>query len=114
MQIKRIIKKLIPNTYAKLVRIKKSIMIKKFKKMHPNTKIFVKPVSKLYSQENQDYIVHSNFFQNKDNGVFCDVGGNHPLNINNTRFFEEKGWTGYVFEPLPYMKKLWEENMKKN
>ena len=70
MQIKRIIKKLIPNTYAKLVRIKKSIMIKKFKKMHPNTKIFVKPVSKLYSQENQDYIVHSNFFQNKDNGLF--------------------------------------------
>ena len=39
-------------------------------------------------------------------------GGNHSLNINNTRYFEEIGWSGYVFEPLPYMKPLWEKYRK--
>lgn len=34
------------------------------------------------------------------------------MNINNTRYFEEIGWSGYVFEPLPYMKPLWEKYRK--
>jgi len=109
MQIKKIIRKLLPNIYGRLGAIKKFIMIKKFRTQYPNTKIFEKPISKLYSQENQDYIIYHNFFKNIEDGVFCDVGGNHPLNINNTRHFEEQGWTGYVFEPLPHMKKLWGE-----
>lgn len=108
-KIKKVIRESFPNLYRKLGNMKKEVQIKKFKQMYPATKIFVKPKSELYSQENQDYIVYSNFFKNKKDGVFFDVGGNHPLNINNTRYFEELGWNGYVLEPLPYMKPLWEK-----
>jgi FkbM family methyltransferase len=40
------------------------------------------------------------------------VGGNHPLTINNTRYFEELGWSGYAFEPLPHMQLFWKKHRK--
>jgi hypothetical protein len=83
--IKKIARKIFPNFYTKLGKVKRSIVARKLKKEHPNTKIFHDNHIKLYSQHNQDYIVYNNFFKNKK-GVFCDVGGNHPLNINNTIF----------------------------
>lgn len=102
---------IIPSSiYGILTRFKRKVLVNNFKRIYPNLIVFDRPISKLYSQENQDYIIHNNFFENKDNGVYCDVGGNHPLNINNTRYFEEKGWSGYVFEPLPKMKPLWEKH----
>ena len=110
--IKKVIRKIFPVFYQHLGNIKCNYMIKKFQKNYPNTKLFYNTDRKLYSQDNQDYIVYNNFFKNKKDGVFCDVGGNHPLNINNTRYFEELGWSGYVFEPLPYMKLLWEKHRK--
>lgn len=112
-KIKKLVKLLTPNFYNKLTLSKKNFILNKFKKDYPNTKIFEligKENRKLYSQDNQDYIVYNSFFKDKTDGIFCDVGGNHPLNINNTRYFEEQGWSGYVFEPLPYMKPLWEEH----
>lgn len=86
--------------------------MKRFHKNYPEAKIFYPMKRKLYSQDNQDYIVFNEFFKNKSNGVFCDVGGNHPLHLNNTRYFEELGWRGYVFEPLPHMKELWDKHRK--
>ena len=109
--IKKIARKIFPNFYTKLGKVKRSIVARKLKKEHPNTKIFHDNHIKLYSQHNQDYIVYNNFFKNKK-GVFCDVGGNHPLNINNTLYFEEIGWEGLAFEPLPSMKPLWEKHRK--
>ena len=47
-----------------------------------------------------------------ENGFFCDIGGNHPLKINNTLYFEKLGWNGIAFEPLPHMEKLWAEHRK--
>lgn len=112
-KIKKLAKLITPNLYNKLTLSKKNIILNKFKKEYPNSKIF-EPIDKenrkLYSQDNQDYIVYNSFFKDEIDGIFCDVGGNHPLNINNTRYFEELGWSGYVFEPLPYMKPLWEEH----
>lgn len=52
------------------------------------------------------------FFKGKKDGFFCDIGGNHPLKINNTLYFEELGWSGIAFEPLPHMSKLWAEHRK--
>jgi FkbM family methyltransferase len=95
--------------------VKKSKELSRFKRRYPDTKIF-HPINKsdrkLYSQDNQDYIVYENFFKNKKNGYFCDIGGNHPLKINNTLYFEELGWEGIAFEPLPSMSDLWEKNRK--
>lgn len=114
-KIKKLVRLLIPKFYNKLVQNKRNIILKKFKKDYPNIIIF-EPINKedrkLYSQDNQDYIVYNNFFRDKTDGVFCDVGGNHPLSINNTLYFEELGWNGYVFEPLPHMKPLWNKHRK--
>lgn len=111
-KFKKKIREAVPGIYGILGGVKRMLLVNKFKREHPETMIFDKPESKLYSQENQDYIVYSNFFKNQKSGVFCDIGGNHPLNINNTRYFEELGWSGYVFEPLEYMRPLWEKYRK--
>jgi len=110
--MKEIIKKIFPETSRKLSEFRKKYIINKFKKAYPNTKLFYNPKPTKYSQENQDMIIYENFFKNESLGIFCDIGGNHPLTFNNTRYFEEIGWTGYVFEPLPKMKPLWEEYRK--
>jgi FkbM family methyltransferase len=110
--IKKIAKKAFPTFYQKLANNKRDKIVSQFKKDYPDTKVFYETKREIYSQDNQDYIVYNNFFKDKTDGVFCDVGGNHPLNINNTRYFEELGWSGYVFEPLPYMKSLWEIHRK--
>lgn len=109
--IKKIARKLFLNFYIKLGKVKRNIVARKLKKEYPNTKIFHDNDIKLYSQYNQDYIVYNNFFKNRK-GVFCDVGGNHPLNMNNTLYFEEIGWEGLAFEPLPSMKPLWKQHRK--
>lgn len=112
MLIKNIVKKNFPKFYKILGKIKINLIMRRFHKNYPDTKIFYPAKRKLYSQDNQDYIVYTNFFENKRSGVFCDVGGNHPLNLNNTRYFEELGWRGYVFEPLPHMRALWDRHRK--
>ncbi len=72
------------------------------------------PEKKHYSQFGQDIYVFENIFKEKENGVFVDIGGNHPVNDNNTYLLEEKGWTGVAFEPQEFLSKLWPENRKTN
>jgi FkbM family methyltransferase len=111
----KIAKNLMPALYASLIKLKRNYLLNKFSKNYPDTKIFhneTKEDIKLYSQDNQDYIVYENFFKNKKDGFFCDIGGNHPLKLNNTKYFEELGWHGIAFEPLPHMTKLWSEHRK--
>jgi FkbM family methyltransferase len=110
--IKKLIHIYFPISYAALHNIKKKALVSLFKYKYPNVKLFDNSASLLYSQENQDYIVYNNFFKGIVEGVFCDVGANHPLNFNNTRYFEEKGWGGYAFEPLPQMVSKWDKYRK--
>lgn len=115
VKIKMIVKALLPKLYGKLGDIKRNRVVYKFKKDYPNAKIFHpihKNDRKFHSQDNQDYIVYDNFFKDKKDGFFCDIGGNHPLKINNSLYFEELGWTGIAFEPLLHMSKLWAEHRK--
>jgi FkbM family methyltransferase len=47
-----------------------------------------------------------NFFKQKTNGVFVDVGANHPTILSQTWFLEQQGWSGVLVEPIPEMFKL--------
>ncbi|WP_026662074.1 FkbM family methyltransferase [Butyrivibrio proteoclasticus] len=63
-----------------------------------------------YSQFYQDYFLDKYVFRGKKSGFFLDVGGNDPININNTYFFEkERNWTGLAFEPMPAMNAKWKD-----
>jgi FkbM family methyltransferase len=109
-RIKRVLKKEFPSIYGYIGSIKEKILINNFKKRFPETSLIKGLKKTIWSQEGQDFIVYNNFFKGKKKGVFCDIGGNHPLTINNTKYFEELGWKGYVFEPLPQMKKMWRKH----
>ena len=53
------------------------------------------------SQLGQDRFIDE-FFKEKRNGVFVDIGANEGVQISNTFFLEkERGWTGICIEPLP-------------
>lgn len=95
-----------PFLYENLARFKRQILILELKRKYPMVKIFSSS-SGYFSQEGQDRIVHDHFFKGRPIGFFCDVGANHPVKYNNTKFFEDLGWKGLVFEPLPNMKELW-------
>jgi len=115
--IKRKLKLLVPRIY-KLLSVaehRRNSDKKKFKTAYPNTKIFdsiKRGDQKLHSLSNQDYIIKETFFKEKKNGFYCDIGGNHPVRLNNTKYFEELGWSGIVFEPLPHFAKLWKKHRK--
>lgn len=64
------------------------------------------------SQFYQDYIISNFIFPGKKDGVFLDIGGNHPIIINNTFYFEKIGWTGLAFEPQRHFHDLWQKHRK--
>lgn len=64
-----------------------------------------------YSQCGQDWFVNF-LFNDKSDGFFIDIGANDPIKINNTYFFEQKGWSGLAFEPLQKYQKKWEQERK--
>lgn len=57
-----------------------------------------------YSQEGEDLVLNR-LFENKHNGIYVDVGANHPLRFSNTHFFYKKGWRGVNIEPNPQLYK---------
>lgn len=61
-----------------------------------------------YSQALQDYFLDSFVFRKKEGGFFVDIGGNDPVSINNTYFFEKsRGWKGLAFEPMAEQREKW-------
>ena len=54
-----------------------------------------------YSQLGQEKYLNENFFKNKTNGVFVDIGAHDGITLSNTKFFEELGWQGICVEPIP-------------
>ena len=48
---------------------------------------------KSYSMLGEDLVVN-NFFKNKTNGTYVDVGCYHPIDGNNTHLLFRKGWNG--------------------
>jgi FkbM family methyltransferase len=68
---------------------------------------------KFYSQYKQDEWLFNNFFSEKKNGVFLEIGADDGIDKSNTLFFEETlGWTGICVEPSYERFKLLEKNRK--
>ncbi len=62
-----------------------------------------------YSQCGQDYFLFQMIFHGKKSGFFLDIGGNDPINMNNTYMFELGGWNGLAFEPQNRLVSRWKD-----
>jgi len=116
MGVKKIFGTILPITYKKLATVKRQRVIRKFRRKNPGTMLF-KPITdssqrKLFSQHNQDFIIINAFFKQNNNGFYCDIGASHPVTFSNTLAFENIGWSGIAFDPMPGMKELWETHRK--
>jgi len=49
------------------------------------------------------------FFNRRPQGVFVEVGANHPTQENQTWFLEQQGWSGVLVEPNPGLFQLLRE-----
>lgn len=54
---------------------------------------------KSFSQFGEDALVWKHFGR-RPNGFFVEVGANHPTELSNTWFLEQRGWSGILIEPL--------------
>jgi FkbM family methyltransferase len=57
-------------------------------------------MAQYYSQHGQDALIGDVLFRGRT-GVFVDVGARGGRAISNTKYLEEKGWTGIALEPHP-------------
>jgi len=56
-------------------------------------KSFKKKIKQYYSQYGEDKEI-AEFFKNKKDGVYLDIGCFHPIKYSNTYFLFKKGWSG--------------------
>jgi FkbM family methyltransferase len=57
--------------------------------------------NKYYAAHGIDQYVKETFFSNKNDGYFIDIGAHNGIDVNNTYYFENEGWNGICFEPIP-------------
>jgi len=55
-----------------------------------------------------------NYFGNRHDGIFVEVGANHPVNRSQTWFLESKGWSGVLIEPNPDLCELLRDQRPKS
>jgi FkbM family methyltransferase len=60
-----------------------------------------KPNPHYVGQNLQDKYFHENFFPNKIDGTFVEIGAHNGITYSNTYFFEKLGWQGICIEPIP-------------
>lgn len=65
-----------------------------------------------FSQFGQDVFVLKNIFHYKKDGIFVDVGANHPIHCSNTYLLELNGWTGLAIEPQEKLRTIWPQTRK--
>ena len=73
-------------------------MLKKiFRKLHRIHNIYIKRKffikKKSYAMDNEDTVV-LNYFKDKQNGFYVDVGCYHPIHRNNTYLLHKQDWNG--------------------
>ena len=68
---------------------------------------------KYFSQAGQDKFIYDNFFKNKKNGYFIEIGAFDGIQGSNCLFFEKfKNWTRLAIEPSPTQFKKLKNNRK--
>lgn len=65
-----------------------------------------------YSQNGEDILLNNHIFQNKENGFYIDIGSHHPRQFSNTYLLYKRGWSGINIDPIPNMKKIFEERVR--
>ena len=56
-----------------------------------------------YSQWGEDAFLNNNYFHNKTNGAYIELGALNGVLYSNTKFFQEQlNWTGVLIEPHPH------------
>jgi hypothetical protein len=68
--------------------------------------------NKYYAAHNIDQYIKETFFPNKTNGYFIDIGAHNGVDINNTYYFENEGWSRICFEPIPDIFEQLKQNRK--
>jgi FkbM family methyltransferase len=64
-----------------------------------------------FSQAGEDAFLNDNYFLNKQNGIYIELGALDGVLYSNTKFFEDQlGWTGILIEPHAFKF----ESLKKN
>lgn len=66
-----------------------------------------------YAQNREDIIIDA-FFEGMENGVYVDVGANHPVIDSVTKIFSMKGWRGVDIEPNEDLARLLEADRPKS
>ena len=68
-----------------------------------------------YSQCQEDIFLNENYFKNKKNGTYIELGALDGVLFSNTKFFEDTlNWTGILIEPHPIKYNLLEKNRPNN
>jgi FkbM family methyltransferase len=68
--------------------------------------------NKYYASHGIDQYIKETFFSNKNKGYFVDIGAHNGIDINNTYYFENEGWEGICFEPIPEIFEQLKQNRK--
>ncbi len=64
----------------------------------------------LYSHANEEIVIRD-FFQDRRDGFFLDVGCGHPIQDSNTYYLETRlSWTGIGVDALPELARKWKRN----
>lgn len=72
-------------------------------------------IQMFYSQSEEDQFLNANYFKNKKNGTYIELGALDGILYSNTKFFEDQlGWKGILIEPHPYKFNLLKTNRPNN
>lgn len=72
-------------------------------------------INMYYSQSKEDVFLNDNFFKNKRDGVYIELGALNGVLYSNTKFFEDTlNWKGILIEPHPEQYKLLQINRPNN
>ena len=68
-----------------------------------------------YSQAGEDEFLNDNYFKNKKEGTYIELGALDGNLYSNTKFFQDQlGWTGVLIEPHPYKSQQLQKNRPNN
>ena len=69
---------------------------------------------KLYSQHDEELVIRD-FFQDRRNGTFLDVGCAWPIKASNTFYLEQRlGWRGIAVDALPDYEQAWRKRRRRS